>query len=69
MKQQEKKTTCASKGHIWVSTSSPFIDRCARAGCHAMRQCRHGVWTEPATNQPTKPAPPTAQQADMWGQA
>jgi len=51
--------------HVWVSTASPLIERCGRAGCKAMRQCVKGTWTEPQAATP-KPVATTVNQPGLW---
>ena len=66
MKSPEKKTLCDSRGHIWVPTASPLIDRCCRSGCHAMRQYKNSQWVEAQSDQPKTPLALAAQQTELW---
>lgn len=65
MQQNANKQAHVCNGHVWVTTSSPLIERCGRAGCRAMRQWRNGAWSEPETGK-QKPARSEAQQPGLW---
>jgi hypothetical protein len=51
--------------HMWTSTASPLVQRCARAGCRAMRQSVRGVWIEPTVPQP-KEQKAIVQATPLW---
>lgn len=54
--------------HMWTSTASPLVQRCARASCRAMRQYVRGVWIEP-TARPSTEKKAIAIDTPLWESA